>query len=496
MKTALIIPTCGRPTLKRALDSALAQEAPLADILVVNDSGREIPYPRGRGVRLLQTAGRRGPTKARAVAVDALSPDVEAVCYLDDDDELLPNHTRLLRDKLMEDNEFAFSRAVYRYPDGTETEDPEPGNKDPDKAYYDPNALPRQNVAPVSSFMHTVGAYRRSGGWDPSVLRMEDWDLWGRMFVELGPPGYVDEATNVIHKDEGPNRTDSNPFVYAMSCHWRDVVEGRLRALRAAKEAREAGDGEARRLAEAQLGLLEVPRVAVVMPIHNAEKYLEEALRSLRDQTYGDFEVIAVNDGSTDASRQILEDFRLEDNGVHVRIFDSQQNQGVTRALNYGLLMSRSEYVARMDADDVSMPERFERQVEFLDANRDVGVVGSRFWSMNEGLENVIWDNSDIPLAPRDVARDLRDRCCVGHPTVMMRRRVVEVVGGYDESEECRAVEDYELWLRASREFGIANLPDHLLKHRTYGGQVSDRLSEVQKRNTEALREKYRSTGS
>lgn len=486
MKTAVIIPTCDRPKLlRRAVNSVLAQEKKAHEIIVVNDGGDRFVFD--GPVKMLET-NRVGPTKARARAMEMLASDTEAVCYLDDDDELLPNHISALTEELEKAHRpFAFSRAIYRYADGSETEDPEPGNKDPNKAYYDPFALLRQNIAPISSFVHTRLAYEDVGGWDGSLLRMEDWDLWGRMFIHFGPPAYVDKVTNVIYKGLGANRTDSNPFVYAMSCHWRDIVEDRLKYLE------EKGRGK---LLASERHLFRVPKVGVVIPCYNAEKYVASALTSMRLQALfdqdgnQDFEIIAVDDGSTDRTWEILQEFK-ESGGEKIRLFRSPRNQGVTKTLNYGLLMSRSEYVARMDADDISLPDRLPKQVSFLDANPDVGILGTRFWSMDERLEKVHWAN-DVPTDPDEIAGTLLDRCCMGHPTVMMRRKVIETIGGYDEDPRCKAVEDYEFWLRASRNFKIANLPDYLLKYREYDGQVTRVNAEMQKKNFEYVRQKYR----
>lgn len=118
-------------------------------------------------------------------------------------------------------------------------------------------------------------------------------------------------------------------------------------------------------------------------------------------------------------------------------------------------------------------------------------ILGTYFWSMDERMKNVIWDNRDIPTSPDDIMIALKERCCLGHPTIMMRRRVVEAIGGYAEGEDFKAVEDYDLWMRASRHFKIANLPQYLLKHRTYEGQVSRISEHVQRINAEKIRIKY-----
>jgi len=229
-------------------------------------------------------------------------------------------------------------------------------------------------------------------------------------------------------------------------------------------------------------------RVSVLMPFKDAERFVGLAATSLARQTYQDFLVVAVDDNSSDMSRAILSSI-LKDKVKFV----NTSGVGVTKALNAGLKECDGEFVARMDADDESLPERLERQVSFLDANEDVGVLGTRFLSMDEGLVNLIWDNHDIPLDHDGIRIKMVTSCCIGHPTVMARTDVLKSLGGYDESDKYKAVEDYELWLRAlAKGVRFANLPDVLLRHRVHGSQVSKVLSDIQERNTNSLRQEYR----
>ena len=478
MRTCVIIPTYNREKLLfRAIQSVFAQTRPADEIVVINDGSRLNLQPTILNkIRLFETTGSVGPTIARRTALN--HTDCDAVCYLDDDDELFPNHLEKLVPEIEKGRQFAFSKALYRYPD-FETTDPEPSNKGI-KRYYDPNALLDQNIAPISSFIHTRKAYERIGGWDTSLIRMEDWDFWGRLFIEFGPPSFVDAVTNVIYKGLDDNRTDSNQFVYAMGCHWRDIVSDRLKYLKTKKRGY---------LTQEDYRYVPViPKIGVVMPVYNAEKYLSQALDSILCQTYQNFEIIAIDDASTDRSLEILSSYSNKDR--RVRIFTNKQNQGVTKTLNYGILMSRSEYIARMDADDVALPERFALQAAFLNKHKDIFIVGSRFDSLSENLERIIWRN-DVPVESGEVGSTLLQRCCIGHPTVMMRRRVFEVLGGYSEKPEHYTIEDYEFWLRASKKFKLANLPQFLLKHRVHNQQVSSQKAEIQKQNTEKLIKEY-----
>jgi len=174
-----------------------------------------------------------------------------------------------------------------------------------------------------------------------------------------------------------------------------------------------------------------------------------------------------------------------------LRYFGSEKNQGVTKSLNYGLLVSRSEFIARMDADDISEPTRFKEQVDLLETERDLMVVGTNFLSMNEDLSKLNWENV-LPTGPAEIKETLLTRCCLGHSTVMMRRRIIEIVGGYDESPDCKAVEDYDLWLKIAQKHKIKNIPKMLLKYREYNDQVSQRLVEIQASNRFKLQEKYK----
>lgn len=482
MNVAIIIPTFNRrELLKRALSSAMNQTKKAFEIIVVNDCP-QVPIHGIYPARVIETIGGLGCGGARKLAMSRLSPKTEAVCYLDDDDELLPTHVEALAKALADGTPFAFSRAIYRYKDGFETEDPEPANKSPNKRYYSASALMDQNIAPVSSYMHTVKAYEEVGGWDTTLLRLEDWDLWGRLFIRYGPPKKVDEVTNVIYKGTSNNMTDCSPLTYSMMCSWRDVVSDRLRYLARSNRAL---------VTEDDLKKFHVPKVGVVLPIFNAEKYLRESVESLLSQTYTDFEIIAVDDGSTDSSARILLEMSYD---KRLRRFAMPTRSGVTKTLNYGLMLSRSEYVARMDADDISMPTRLEKQVAYLDSNKNVQMVGTYFWSMDEAMKEIVWENgpADCPQKPHDIRRTLPAKCCFGHPTVMMRRKMVESIGGYSELPEHLAVEDYELWLRAaSMGIELANLGEFLLKHRTHTAQISHR-NEMQKANVLQLRAEYK----
>ena len=208
------------------------------------------------------------------------------------------------------------------------------------------------------------------------------------------------------------------------------------------------------------------PRVSVVLPVYNGEPFLADALESILAQSFRDFELIAIDDGSRDASGEILDRLAARDDRVRVV---HQTNAGIVAALNRGLALARGELIARMDADDLAHPERFARQVVFLDAHAEIAVVGCAV-TLIDRVGNRIRD-VEYPLASEAVAAFLACGSPLAHPAVMMRRAAVLAAGGYREAY--LHAEDYDLWLRMAERYRIANLPDRLLRYRQHATEQS-----------------------
>jgi len=189
-----------------------------------------------------------------------------------------------------------------------------------------------------------------------------------------------------------------------------------------------------------------MPVVSVLMPCCNASDTLSEALDSLTNQTLSDFELIAVDDGSTDATPDLLRAAAARDHRIRVI---TQPHRGIIAALNVGLQACTGNYIARMDADDRSYPDRLARQVAYLDAHPDAAVVGCRVRgypseTVRQGfLIYIEWQNSLLTNA--DIRREMFVESPLAHPSVAFRREWVERVGGY---EDRGWAEDYDLWLR------------------------------------------------
>jgi glycosyltransferase involved in cell wall biosynthesis len=194
------------------------------------------------------------------------------------------------------------------------------------------------------------------------------------------------------------------------------------------------------------------PRVSVVMGAYNGERFLRPAIESILNQTYRDFELIVVDDCSTDGTVQILEEFK-EGRMIVVR---NQRNFGIAETLNNGIAVARGEYIALQDHDDISLHTRLECQVAFLDRNTQVGMVGSNCNIIDEaGTISPGW-----PVKYDDVELKwaVLWRCPFFHTSVMVRRRDIEAVGGYSSDPKYRFSEDYDLMSRVALRYAVANI--------------------------------------
>jgi len=207
------------------------------------------------------------------------------------------------------------------------------------------------------------------------------------------------------------------------------------------------------------------PKVSVLIPVYNCERFISQALESVYNQTYQNFEVIIVDDGSTDRTSEILVDMK----DSRTFIYRNPQNKGLTRSLNIGLKLCRGEYVARMDADDVSYPQRFEKQVRFLNENPDCLVVGSWCnWIDSNGEMHGSWEP---PTEYEDIKKKLLVNNSLAHGSVMLRRSSLTKIGGYNE--KYTYAQDYDLWLRLSEVGEIQNIAEHLYNLRFWTEAVS-----------------------
>ena len=224
------------------------------------------------------------------------------------------------------------------------------------------------------------------------------------------------------------------------------------------------------------------PEVTVLMSVYNGEKYLQEAIDSILNQTFTDFEFLIVNDGSIDRTAEILQSYR----DTRIKIIDNEKNIGLTKSLNKGLRMARGEYIARMDADDVSMLERLEKEVNFLETHQDYAVVGTFLKVLNE--DSKVVGTIEKPIDDDQIKEFLKKDSCIGHGSAMIRKEYLLNVGPYNESIE--KAQDYDLWLRISEKYKIANIPQCLYMWRNHKENISVKYSNEQKHFVEMAKAK------
>jgi glycosyltransferase involved in cell wall biosynthesis len=215
------------------------------------------------------------------------------------------------------------------------------------------------------------------------------------------------------------------------------------------------------------------PKISVIMPVYNCQLFVKEAVESILVQTFTDFEFLIIDDCSTDQTREIIDSY----SDRRIQFIKKPKNTGYTDSLNFALKMAKGKYIARMDGDDVSLPNRFEKQVEFLENNTDIVVCGS--WFLDIKTKNIF----KYPEFSNDICISLIRKNVIVHPVVMIRRNVLTDNNlFYDKDFE--PAEDYHLWCRLL-DFGkLHNLQEPLIEYRFHDNQISRTQSQKQINNS------------
>lgn len=224
------------------------------------------------------------------------------------------------------------------------------------------------------------------------------------------------------------------------------------------------------------------PAISVIMSVYNDMPFLPEAVESILNQSFSDFEFIIINDGSTDGSKECLEKYVAQDDRI---ILVDQENIGLTKSLNKGIALAKSKYIARMDGDDISTPNRFERQVKFLDKSGSV-VVSSNMELIDSSGNEIGYH--DYPTSPQKIKFAMAFYNPISHPAVMINsHKLCDGELYYDESYE--TCQDYELWSTLSKKYSFGNLPERLLKYRRHPNAVGVTKSSKQRSSIRKIRE-------
>lgn len=222
------------------------------------------------------------------------------------------------------------------------------------------------------------------------------------------------------------------------------------------------------------------------MPVHNGEKYLREAIESILNQTFSDFIFLIIDDDSTDHSIDIIRSYT----DPRIKFLINKKNFGISRTLNLGIEYSSTKYIARMDQDDISLPNRIEEQVNFMEAHPNTGMCGTWIKTFGADREEYV---KKLPVRHDDIKAMLLFQNPIAHPTIMIRRDILDKQRlRYDPVYD--GLEDYDLWEKMSLVTNIQNIPKDLLRYRLHPAQLSrtslsrqEKLNEIQRRQYEKL---------
>ncbi|MFV8325992.1 glycosyltransferase family 2 protein [Flavobacterium sp. ZS1P14] len=213
------------------------------------------------------------------------------------------------------------------------------------------------------------------------------------------------------------------------------------------------------------------PKITVLMPVYNCELYVNAAIDSILNQSCTDFEFLILDDASTDETVSIIKSYK----DSRIQLIEKPLNTGYTNSLNMGLQVAKGKYIARMDGDDISLPERFARQVAYLDANPEVVVCGTSYEILGENKQTV------IPESHNAIKLALLKSNCIAHPSVLIRKKILDEFSIiYDASKE--PSEDYAMWVRLLSVGKLHNLQEVLLKYRIHSTSVSHKRVEDQEK--------------
>ncbi len=226
------------------------------------------------------------------------------------------------------------------------------------------------------------------------------------------------------------------------------------------------------------------PLVTVLMPVYNGENTIRDAIESILRQTYREFEFLIIDDGSTDKSVEIVRSYR----DSRIRLVSSEQNSGIAASLNHGVNLATGKYLARMDCDDLSLPERLNNQVEYMEQHPETGVLGTGVYTMKHKrpAKKRSWPESDP-----EIKINLLFQNSFFHPSVMLRK---SMLGNDPYPTELRYAQDYGLWISLASRTQFANLAQQLVQYRTHSTQVTKTSGHEQAANARTVRQHYLTT--
>lgn len=475
---SVVIPTHNRAAfLKDAVQSVIEQELDKdqqLQVIVVDDGSTDdtekIVKEFGRQVEYYKINHSGIPAVARNFGIGKAKADL--IAFQDSDDLWLPGK---LKQQL---SVFDDPAVALCYGNGTVMEADGELTKqlivpfDHQKSGYIFKDLVLENFISTLTVIVRKSCLKKLGGFNESVrLRgLEDYELWLRLSGQkLGKVKAIKKPLASYRRHDQNVSLDSvnhplEDIVFALSTArssaWSKMADPERRYLDQAIDNHQKNLHEYKRTS--------APLVSIVMSVYNAGDYLKEAIGSILDQTYQNFEFIIIDDGSTDDSWKTIQKF--SDKRIYAI---RQKNKGLQGGLNAGIGQASGVYIARMDQDDISNAERIEKQVRFLEFNTDIAIVGTNF-SLIDETSKVI-EHSYYLDRPEDLNLEVFTRNPFGHGTVMLRASALKTIGLYDKDEP---VEDYQLWWRILKNFKGANLTEELYRWRVLTSSMSHSASD------------------
>ena len=236
-----------------------------------------------------------------------------------------------------------------------------------------------------------------------------------------------------------------------------------------------------------------MPKISVLLPVYNAYQadgsWFKKAIDSILNQSFADLELIIINDGSTDRSKDILSDYTKQYH-KKIKLIENPENIGISKSLNIGIKCSKSEFIARQDADDYSTLDRLEIQYNLMIRNRHLSVVGSSYYIIDE--EDKILKLEEMPSG-QGIHDSLPYGCSIGHGTVLMKKAHLIAVGMYDQKNEYPYAEDYDLWTRFHLSgFRMDNISKPLYYHRNHATKCSRKFYDLQMESVNKIKFRFK----
>lgn len=219
------------------------------------------------------------------------------------------------------------------------------------------------------------------------------------------------------------------------------------------------------------------PLVSIILPAYNSAKYLSLTIESLLNQTYTNFELLIIDDGSTDNTSQIIDSYK----DSRIKHIKNDGNKGLIYTLNKGIELANGEFIARIDADDICLPKRLEKQVQFLEENKNIALVATQIQTIDEhGNNSGNWPLDIQKTTTTSIKKRMAWENCIAHPSIMFRAAIIK---NYRYSIHQKNTEDYALWLELLADgFLIAKIPEQLLLYRVHTQSIT--VSFHRKRNS------------